>query len=519
MPARHRELAVETLAHFVAPHALVKGCADRPFLALLESTGTPSRAGRYAYLCTDPFWVFRSERHRCWSGPPADVRPCAREPLTELAQLLADFRGQSRTSDGSWRPGLPPFIGGAVGYLGYELLYLLEDIPDTSSDDIGLPDAYLLFFDLVIASDLLERKSFILATGFADSRDRAAAAARDRLRAGHRLVAGREPDDAYRARLAGYRERAAVARTRRARLRPSHLASRGIRAHATRAEYLSAIADIKDNIARGNVFEVCLTQRFDAVSASTGHALYDILRAVNPAPMSAYLRFPEAEVLSSSPERLLSLSRAGVVETRPIKGTRPRAADPDEDRALRAELAHSAKDRAENIMIVDLSRNDLGKVCRFGSVEVTELCALEAYPLTWQMVSTVRGHLRAGCDPVDLVRAAFPGGSMTGAPKIEAMKIIERLEPGKRGVYSGAIGFFDFDGALDLSIVIRTLVQTADVLAFHVGGAIVADSDPAEEYQETLDKANGLVMALDIAHDLATEAGSAGRHSARRPPS
>jgi para-aminobenzoate synthetase component 1 len=214
--------------------------------------------------------------------------------------------------------------------------------------------------------------------------------------------------------------------------------------------------------------------------------------------MSAYLRLPGAEVLSASPERFLKLDRSGEVETRPIKGTRPRGRSEAEDLALAEHLRTAEKDRAENLMIVDLCRNDLGKVARFGSVRVTELCGVHPYEFTWQMVSNIHAQLREGLGPVELLRACFPGGSMTGAPKIEAMKIIRRLEPTARGVFSGAIGLFDFDGAIDLSIVIRTLIRAGSRLSFHVGGAIVADSDPAEEYQETLDKAHGLVLALDL---------------------
>jgi para-aminobenzoate synthetase component 1 len=232
---------------------------------------------------------------------------------------------------------------------------------------------------------------------------------------------------------------------------------------------------------------------------SGARELYEVLRAVNPAPMSAYLRLPEAEILSASPERFLKLDRSGVVETRPIKGTRPRGRSEAEDLALAEHLRTAEKDRAENLMIVDLCRNDLGKVARFGSVRVTELCGVHPYEFTWQMVSTIQAQLREGLGPVELLRACFPGGSMTGAPKIEAMKIIHRLEPTERGVFSGAIGLFDFDGAIDLAIVICTLIRSGTRLSFHVGGAIVADSDPAEEYQETLDKAHGLVLALDLA--------------------
>jgi para-aminobenzoate synthetase component 1 len=224
--------------------------------------------------------------------------------------------------------------------------------------------------------------------------------------------------------------------------------------------------------------------------------LYGILREINPAPFAAWLQFPDFQIVSASPERFLSLSSNRVAESRPIKGTRPRGADPVEDARLRDELEKSTKDRAENVMIVDLVRNDLGRVAEIGSVEVPELQVIEPYATVFQMVSTVRAKLRKDRDAVDLVRACFPGGSMTGAPKIEAMKIIDALEPVKRGVYSGAIGYFDHSGVMDLSIVIRTIVCKDGRATFGVGGAVVADSDPQDEYQETLDKAAALIEAL-----------------------
>ncbi|MFO7561788.1 MAG: aminodeoxychorismate synthase component I [Enhygromyxa sp.] len=480
----HRHLCVEPIAGGFDPHRLLPSFADRPHVALLENPGAPTSFGRYSYLCADPFWVFRSKRERAWSGPPGAEREVDGDPLTHLATLLRRFRcGVDR-----WRPGLPPFCGGALGYLGYELLYLFEpSVPDLGRDDLALPDLELHFYDLVFAADRQSGEGWILATGFGEQPEAAEAKARERLAAGREQLAALGPERAR-----------AVPHPDRPRLREQDLTRRGITACVDRRDYLDAIADVQQNILAGNVFEVCLTQRFDLQFPGSGVELYEALRAANPAPMTAYLRAGELELLSSSPERFLSLDRAGVVETRPIKGTRPRGQTPEQDAALRFELEHSEKDRAENLMIVDLARNDLGKVCRFGTVEVTDLCAIEAYEYTWQMVSTIRGELEDRHDLVALLRATFPGGSMTGAPKVEAMKIIDRLEPTKRGVFSGSIGYIDFDGAMDWSIVIRTFIKKRELLTFHVGGAIVADSDPEDEYQETLDKAAGLIAAIDL---------------------
>lgn len=509
---RHRE--VEPFS----PHELAARCDDQPYVALLENPGEPSELGRYAYFCRAPIWVFQSKRERCWAGPPGAEQPLDGAPLDELARLLSHWRAGGST----WEAGLPPFCGGAIGYLGYELLHeieetvlgcsAIEDIPSAPAQSLALPDISLALFDLVFATDLLEKRSFVLATGFGDSLAQAERAASERLDEGLLALDRWRASPARAAAVAPLRALAAAERARHPRLHAVDLPARGITATIDRAGYLASIEHIQREILAGNAFEVCLTQRFD-IELLPGEfepgarELYEVLRAVNPAPMSAYLRLPQAEILSASPERFLKLDRSGVVETRPIKGTRPRGRSEAEDLALAEHLRTAEKDRAENLMIVDLCRNDLGKVARFGSVRVTELCGVHPYEFTWQMVSTIEAQLREGLGPVELLRACFPGGSMTGAPKIEAMKIIRRFEPTERGVFSGAIGLFDFDGAIDLAIVIRTLIRSGTRLSFHVGGAIVADSDPAEEYQETLDKAHGLVLALDLARQGARQGG------------
>ena len=497
MTTRHRSLRFAEVEPF-SPHDVAALCDDLPYAALLENPGAPSELGRYAYFCTDPFWVFRSKRERCWSGPPQDIVEVDRPPLDELARLLERDRAGLVLRPADADEQLPPFVGGALGYLGYELLYLIEDVPDLGRDDLALPDAYLLFCKLVYASDRVTGRSWVFATGFGPTPQAATHEAQTLLSEGRELLTRLDPARSRELQVDGLRSQAAAARAREPRLLEAHLHERGITPTIDRTGYLESIEHIKEQILCGNAFEVCLTQRFDLRMPSRVRELYEVLRAINPAPMSAYLRFPEAELLSASPERFVSLDRAGVVQTRPIKGTRPRGRDEAEDQALRDDLLGAAKDRAENLMIVDLCRNDLGKVCEFGSVRVHELCGVHPYEFTWQMVSTIHGQLRQGLGGVELLRACFPGGSMTGAPKIEAMKIIDRLEPTKRGVFSGAIGYFDFDGSLDLSIVIRTLIKTGELLTFNVGGAIVADSDPDEEYQETLDKAHGLVLAIDL---------------------
>jgi para-aminobenzoate synthetase component 1 len=266
----------------------------------------------------------------------------------------------------------------------------------------------------------------------------------------------------------------------------------------THKEYVDAVEKCRQYIIAGDIFEVNLSQRFEAELAITPYELYRRLRQINPAPFACYLGFDEVSVVSASPERFLRL-RGDWVETRPIKGTRPRGKTPEEDETLANELLSSSKDRAENIMIVDLERNDLGRVCRFGTVKVTELAILEVFPTVFHLTSTVVGRLREGKNCIDLLKATFPGGSITGAPKVRAMEIIDELEPTKRSVYTGNIGYLSFNGDLDLNIAIRTFLVKGEKAYFQVGGAVVYDSDPEAEYQETLDKARALVNAIKMA--------------------
>jgi para-aminobenzoate synthetase component 1 len=467
---------------------VLEAWSHEPYAALLESLGPPSRVSRYSLLCAAPFLVFRSKGAECFAGPPGRLEKLPGEPLRELAALLARYQAPLAEA-----PGDLPFLGGAVGYLGYELLHQLERVPQNTGEDLGPPDAYLLFFDTALVADAMTGRRWCVANGFDTSPEAAQRQASARLAKARAALA-----DALRSRPPaaatppGQTERPA-------RLREDDLARESIRSVTGRGPYLRAIAEVKEQLRSGAIYQACLTHRLDAGYEGSGLALYRVLREANPSPFSACLRFPGVEVLSSSPERFLRVDRSGWAELRPIKGTRPRGRTPEEDARLREALAGSEKDRAENVMIVDLARNDLGRVCELGTVHVPELQAIEPHPFTFQMVSTVRGRLRQGLGPLDVVRAAFPGGSMTGAPKIEAMKLISRLEPVRRGIYSGSLGYFDFDGSLDLNIVIRTFVKLGDRLHFHVGGAIVADSDADDEYQETLDKAHALVQALRAA--------------------
>ena len=331
--------------------------------------------------------------------------------------------------------------GGAVGYLGYELHRFLEDSPISTADDIGLPDHWLGLYDKAIVFD-------------------------------------------HHPHTAGY----SIGNTP---------AKADLISSFSKPDYIQAVERVKEHIAAGDVYQVNLSQRFSVRMEMDPWELYLLLRERNPAPYAAYINAGDFQIISSSPECFLTFDPISrVVTTRPIKGTRPRSADPAEDRRLAQELESSAKDMAENIMIVDLERNDLGRVCEFGSVSVPELAMIESYPTVHHLVSTVTGRLRDDCDAVDLLTATFPGGSITGAPKIRVMEIIAELEPVRRGVYTGSIGCLGFDGSVNLNIAIRTAVVKDGMCHFHVGGGIVADSDPEAEYQETLDKGRAFLEVL-----------------------
>ena len=499
---------VEELRPAPDPVACCARLAGLPYRLFLDSAAPDGRLGRHSFLVADPVAVVRSR------GAVTERV----DPRTGAARRVAgDAPGAVRALLAAHRcapvPGLPPFQGGAAGYLAYEWGRTRERIPAARHDDLALDDAVLGVYDWVLAWDHAAGRAWLVSSGLPE-RDPAARAARAAARAAAvraRLDAPAPADGAE----WGPDHAPGAPRPGRAPSHPIVLAAGdappGVRLRASfaREGYLRAVQRVRDYILAGDVFQANLAQRLEAPLVGTAWALYRRLRAGNPAPFAAYADLPGATIVSASPERFLRLAPDGAVETRPIKGTRPRGADPAADAALAGALAASAKDRAENLMIVDLMRNDLSRVCAPGSVRATELFALERHPTVHHLVSTVVGRLAPGCDAVDLLRATFPGGSITGAPKVRAMEIIAELEPSARGVYCGAIGYWSVTGALDTSVAIRTAVVRDGRVTFGAGGGITADSEPAAEYQETLDKARGLVAALAPAGAAPVRAGAA----------
>jgi len=451
---------VETCARF----------ADLPFLVFLDSATHPEQAGRYSFLVADPATIVRSKGALTQQLGEGRWTRVAADPVAHVSALLEPFAAEPVA-------GLPPFQGGAAGYVGYDWGAQLERVPRTRYDDLAIPDVMLGLYDWVIAWDHQTKRAWVISTGIPEQ----GAARRER--------AAR--------RLAFVKERLAERRSDRLAA-PSYPVPDvpGLRSNFTREGYLDAVARVIEYVYAGDIFQANLSQRLEAPLAGTPFELYRRLRQRNPAPFAAYLAFGDVVVVSSSPERFLCVDAGRRVETRPIKGTRPRGVGPEHDAALALALAESDKDRAENVMIVDLLRNDLSRVCQPGTVRVPELFALEHYQTVHHLVSTVVGELAPELDALDLLRAAFPGGSITGAPKVRAMQIIAELEPTQRGVYCGSIGYLSATGALDSSIVIRTYLVVGRDVYFQVGGGIVADSDPEQEYRETLDKARGLIAAL-----------------------
>jgi len=471
-----------------------------PYLLFLDSATRGTRLGRYSFLAADPSLVVRSKgrRTRILDTLAGTERLVDQDALTAVRSLV-DAHRQDAVA------GLPPFQGGAAGYIGYDWGLTLERLPAPRRDDLDMDDVVIAIYDWVIAWDHEAGRAWLVSTGLPESerhnRDRRAAEraaiVRGRLEEG-RPEGGLLPGVAIAPVEADLQ--AGLAQTA-----PSFPVAGGwwpdsldLRSSFTHAGYLAAVQRVIDYIYAGDIFQANFSQRFEAPLREAPWTLYQRLRTRNAAPFAAFLDFPDAVVLSASPERFLRVTGDGHVETRPIKGTRPRGLGPEHDAALGRALTESTKDRAENLMIVDLLRNDLSRVCRPGTVRVPELFALERYATVHHLVSTVVGDLQTGIDPLDLLRAAFPGGSITGAPKLRAMEIIAELEPSQRGVYCGSIGYWSLSGELDTSIAIRTATVRNGRVYFSAGGGIVADSVPEQEYRETLDKARGLIDALAV---------------------
>ncbi|MGE5790008.1 MAG: anthranilate synthase component I family protein [Syntrophaceae bacterium] len=457
---------------------------------LLESCRVNERTGRYSFATADPYLVFRSTGDTVeldWTAaPPGKYGKRAamrRKPLQKLRELMANYR-TGRVE------GLPPFTGGVVGFFSYDFVHQFERLPRKAVSDLTIPEACFLFVDLVVAFDHLQNRAWLIVNP----------GAREQEMGFHRPGTdewGRLYDEAG-ARLEAIGDRLKAQGEGRV-AKGGRGEAKGVQLDPgmTRERFESMVRRCKEYIAAGDIYQANLSQRF---AARIGNAdplhLYRALREINPSPFAAYMELGGLSLVSSSPERLIRLM-GGTADTRPIAGTRRRGADLDETRALSAELLTNEKERAEHIMLLDLERNDLGRVCDYGTVRVDELMVIEDYSHVIHIVSNVRGELARGRDCFDLVRAVFPGGTITGVPKVRCMEIIDELEPVARGPYTGSLGYISNAGDMDLNIIIRTFVIKDGVAYVQTGAGIVADSDPGREYTETLQKAEALKKALE----------------------
>jgi para-aminobenzoate synthetase component 1 len=493
------------LEHADDPAAVCARFVNLPYLLFLDSTPRNIRFGetqplqQFSFLSADPLTVVRSK------GESTEIRHRGDHQWRRASgDALSVARGLLPNPPLPFIAGVPPFQGGLAGYIGYDWGAVLERLPAARYDDLRIPDVMLALYDWVIAWDHLQGSVWLISTGLPEFDREQSSRARERARLVQaRLGRNGGGGTAGRAQVSA-RESSLPSTSDGSATPPTYPVAEldgadaiGLRSTFTHSGYLDAVARVREYIVAGDIFQANLSQRFQSPLPEAPFDLYRRLRQRNPAPFSAYLDFGDLQILSASPERFLRLEpERRQVETRPIKGTRPRGLGPMHDAALGRALAESQKDRAENVMIVDLLRNDLSRVCRPGTVRVPELFALEHHPTVHHLVSTVVGELDPDADAVDLIRAAFPGGSITGAPKVRAMEIIAELEPTQRGVYCGSIGYISATGAMDTSIVIRTYLVVGGEVYFQAGGGIVADSDPELEYRETLDKARGLIETL-----------------------
>lgn len=443
-----------------------------PYQMVWLDSALQSEQGKYSFIAFAPF-----ETITCKNGVVCVNEKCFEiNPFEILSQKYLEFPLTPVE-------GLPPFQGGIAGMFGYELAMYLEKLPQAIEDLQQFPELCVGLYDLVVAYDHRLKKSWLFSSGY--------------------------PEKQPTLRKARAEVRLAWALELFTKVMPLSPPAQGkvnaneIKANFNQVTYELAVKKVIEYIRAGDIFEANISQCFSALlpASLTPFELYRRLRLNNPAPFAAFMQFADCSIASASPERFLLL-QAGEVETRPIKGTRPRHLDPIIDEKFQEELKSSDKDRAENIMIVDLMRNDLSRVCEPHTVKVPQLCGLETYATVHHLVSIVKARLQRDKTPLDLLKATFPGGSITGAPKIRTMEIIAEIEPNKRGPYCGSMGYIGFNGNMDLSITIRTYVIQGHMVTFQAGGAVTVDSDPAEEYLETLTKAKALCRTLELESTL-----------------
>jgi len=456
--------------------------AGGEYAFLLESVEGGEKIARYSFLGAGPSVIFLSRGHEVTLVEDGAKRTttCAGSPIDELEKLLGRYRVVEL-------PELPRFFGGAVGYFAYDVIQYIEDIPQRNPDDLGLPEIAFMITDTICIFDHINHTIKVVSNAHVEADAAAAydAACRKIDRIVNRLVQPAPHTMVERVETP----------------EPGRGAGLAVRSTFEKAEFEAVVEKGKEYIRAGDIFQFVPSQRFEMPTRSAPFDIYRALRSVNPSPYMYFLRFKDFALVGASPE-IMVRCEDGTIEVRPIAGTRPRGATPDEDAALEQELLADPKERAEHIMLVDLGRNDVGRVSRFGTVHVPELMVIERYSHVMHIVSSVQGTLEAGRSAFDVFKASFPAGTVSGAPKIRAMQIIEELEKTRRGPYAGAVGYFSFNGNLDCCITIRTIIVKDGVCYVQAGGGIVADSIPEREYEETRNKARGMLKAIVLAESF-----------------
>jgi anthranilate synthase component I len=449
---------------------------------LFESVIGGEKVGRYSFLGTEPFMTFVARGPEVTitaPGDPSQVRRfTARDPFVDLQALVERYRAIDLK-------GLPRFAGGAVGYAAYDAVRYTEHLPNPPRDDRNLPDLCFAFYDRMVLFDHIRKTILVVAQAH--------------------VGAGADPRSAYATACGGVDDLVERLAGGGPDVGPTDIDSdadpppaRPVRSNFTRAQYEELVRHCQEYIKAGDIFQVVPSQRFEVETRADPFDIYRVLRVVNPSPFLFYLPFGDFALIGSSPEILVRVED-GMVTIRPLAGTRRRGRDEAEDQALAAELLADPKERAEHIMLVDLGRNDVGRVALFRTIQLTDLMKVERYSHVMHITSNVTGRLRPGQTAFDALRAGLPAGTVSGAPKVRAMQIIDEVETSKRGPYAGAVGYIDFTGNMDTCIALRTLVVQGKTAYIQAGGGIVYDSVPSEEFEETLNKARGLLKAIEIA--------------------
>ena len=448
--------------------------SNNPQAFLLESIEGGEKIARYSFIGCNPYLTIRAK------GEMVEIEKNG-ETIKRKGRMLDVLRKITERYRAVTVPGLPPFTGGAVGYFAYDAVRWVEDIPQTGEDDLHLQDSVMMFFSSLLAFDHVRQQILIISNVMLDN-------------------SGSAPEVKYQEAIGE------IEATEQLLNGPVSIPQFGdpdagsltVKSNFSRTDYLQAVEQAKEHIKAGDIFQVVLSQRFTVPVTTAPFNIYRALRMVNPSPYMFYLKLGDHCVIGSSPEMLVKISH-GCAYYRPIAGTRPRGSSEDEDALLAEELKADEKEKAEHIMLVDLGRNDLGKFCEYGSVEVLDLMFIEKYSHVMHLVSSLRGRLRSDVDRFEGLMACFPAGTVTGAPKVRAMQIIDESEPHRRGVYAGAVLYLDFSGNLDSCIAIRTLVVKDGKAYIQAGGGIVADSLPEREFQETVNKSRALMKAVEMA--------------------